>query len=157
MKRYFSVNQGLIGNYVNPSGYIHELITLYNTKNLWIIGRPNSEFSWFEGYGWQIAICGRCGGHIGWCFSTESSLSPKLFYGLSRENIVTSEKEQNENIFFTPQIENNENNENENNENENQNENEEIIQNNENSSENNENEIIQINLNENSNENQFKK
>ena len=29
-------------------------------------GLPTTDWSWFEGYSWQIAVCARCYAHLGW-------------------------------------------------------------------------------------------
>ena len=31
-------------------------------------GAASSEFSWFEGCRWRIALCAECGAHLGWVF-----------------------------------------------------------------------------------------
>lgn len=41
-------------------------------------GRPTTEHTWFAGYAWRIALCGRCGQHLGWRFERVDS----RFYGL---------------------------------------------------------------------------
>jgi hypothetical protein len=37
--------------------------------NVWLQGRPTTEWSWFEGYSWQICVCATCGEHLGWRFA----------------------------------------------------------------------------------------
>ena len=32
------------------------------------IGPETDEFTWFKGYRWRIAVCGRCQVHLGWRF-----------------------------------------------------------------------------------------
>lgn len=41
---------GPLNAYVNPSGYVHETITVYNTSGLALRGSPVKEHSWFPGY-----------------------------------------------------------------------------------------------------------
>lgn len=43
-------NEGPTGAYVNPSGFVHEIMTLYKANGLALIGRPGLEYSWFPGY-----------------------------------------------------------------------------------------------------------
>ena len=46
----FSMSEeGLLGAFVNPGGYVHETLTVYNVNNLSLIGRPSTEHSWFPG------------------------------------------------------------------------------------------------------------
>lgn len=49
-------------------------------------GRPSTQYSWFPGYAWTIAVCSACGEHLGWRF-TSSTKSPAAFYGLVRSAI----------------------------------------------------------------------
>lgn len=49
---------------------------------------PSTEFSWFPGYAWQIALCKRCQIHIGWRFtSTNPNMVPRIFYALAGKSI----------------------------------------------------------------------
>ena len=80
--------EGPQGTFVNPSGHLHETLTLFKARNLRLVGRPSSEYSWFPGYAWTITECLGCWSHIGWKFTaTQSKLSPQKFYGFSRKNI----------------------------------------------------------------------
>ena len=80
--------EGPQGTFVNPSGHLHETLTLFKARNLRLVGRPSSEYSWFPGYAWTITECLGCWSHIGWKFTaTQSKLSPPKFYGFSRKNI----------------------------------------------------------------------
>ncbi len=29
-------------------------------------GVPTSEFTWFGGFAWSLALCGNCNAHLGW-------------------------------------------------------------------------------------------
>ena len=74
--------------FVNPSGTLHETLTLFKARNLRLVGRASSEYSWFPGYAWTITECLGCWSHIGWKFTaTQSKLTPAKFYGFSRKNI----------------------------------------------------------------------
>lgn len=81
-------SEGPQGAFVNPGGHVHETLTLYRAKNLRLTGTPSTEYSWFPGYAWTIAECGRCFSHIGWKFTaTSRQLVPDKFYGFSRRSI----------------------------------------------------------------------
>lgn len=91
----FAMAKGNVNaNYCNPAGYIHETLTVHKTIDeevLRIVDRPSSEFSWFPGYAWQIAVCGVCSAHIGWKFTALTKhLKPKSFFGLSCKSLVVS-------------------------------------------------------------------
>jgi hypothetical protein len=44
-------SEGPLGAYVNPLGYVHEIMTLQKANGLALIGRATAEYSWFPGYG----------------------------------------------------------------------------------------------------------
>lgn len=80
--------EGPQGAFVNPGGHVHETLTLHRAKNLRLVGRPSTEYSWFPGYAWTIVECNGCWNHIGWKFTASSSrLAPEKFYGFSRKSI----------------------------------------------------------------------
>ncbi|CAF0745933.1 unnamed protein product [Adineta steineri] len=73
--------------YVNPSGHIHETLTVLQAKNIRLLGQEVAEHSWFPGYKWTIVQCRLCGSHLGWRFRN-SSLKPSTFYGLTRNGLI---------------------------------------------------------------------
>eukprot|EP01102_Stenamoeba_stenopodia_P005766 TRINITY_DN1649_c0_g2_i1.p1 TRINITY_DN1649_c0_g2~~TRINITY_DN1649_c0_g2_i1.p1 ORF type:complete len:525 (+),score=127.13 TRINITY_DN1649_c0_g2_i1:331-1905(+) len=82
---------GVVGTYVNPSGFVHETLTVRKAKGVIAIGRPTTTDSWFPGYGWTIAYCKRCQSHLGWRFdAVDKKLDPVYFYGIRRATILTS-------------------------------------------------------------------
>lgn len=79
---------GPMDAYVNPSGHIHETLTVYVSQGLIRVSRPSTEHSWFPGYAWTICECACCGRHMGWKFTaTKDSLTPKNFWGLTRSSL----------------------------------------------------------------------
>lgn len=85
----FSMSQsGPQGAYVNPHGYIHEMITVRKATSVYLNGRPSTQYSWFPGYAWTILQCSGCHCHLGWKFTASNkSLLPKKFWGLCRAAI----------------------------------------------------------------------
>ncbi|XP_031843037.1 E3 ubiquitin ligase component cereblon [Nomia melanderi] len=81
--------EGPLGIYCNRAGFIHDIVTLYSAQGLILSHHPPStEYTWFPGYAWTIAMCKNCNSHMGWKFTAvESFLKPKTFWGLSRQNI----------------------------------------------------------------------
>ncbi|KAL1455958.1 hypothetical protein WDU94_000720 [Cyamophila willieti] len=86
---FFMSASGPQGTYVNPSGYIHETITLYTADQIRVDSVLSTEYSWFPGYAWSVATCARCHCHVGWRFTAvQKSLVPKLFYGITKRAIT---------------------------------------------------------------------
>lgn len=85
----FSMSQsGPQGAYVNPHGYVHEMITVRKATGVYLNGRPSTLYSWFPGYAWTILQCGGCHCHVGWRFTaSDKALLPKKFWGLCRAAI----------------------------------------------------------------------
>ncbi|XP_055587816.1 protein cereblon-like [Uranotaenia lowii] len=82
--------QGVSSSYCNPSGFVHETLTVYRTvvRTVRTSTKPSTDFSWFPGYSWQIAICNACNNHVGWKFiATRRGYKPKKFYGLCGKSI----------------------------------------------------------------------
>lgn len=44
-------SDGPLGAYVNPSGCVHEIMTLFEADGLALVGHAIKEYSWFPGYG----------------------------------------------------------------------------------------------------------
>lgn len=42
-------SEGPLGAYVNPHGFVHEIMTLFKANGLAVIGNPVKEYSWFPG------------------------------------------------------------------------------------------------------------
>eukprot|EP00899_Mesostigma_viride_P010433 jgi/Mesvir1/19391/Mv10426-RA.1 len=69
-KDVFSLSMdGPVAAYVNTNGFVHEAVTVRHVSGLQLEGDPQTEHSWFPGYAWTIAYCGRCGEHMGWRFT----------------------------------------------------------------------------------------
>jgi len=88
----FSMSKdGPQGAYVNPGGAVHETLTLYKVSNTYTEGQPQTQFSWFPGYAWEMLICGMCNSHLGWRFTADpkhsGKLHPKKFYGITIRSI----------------------------------------------------------------------
>ena len=74
---------------MNNHGYNHEMLTVKKCWSVMTQGQPESQYSWFPGYTWQIINCPECWSHLGWCFrATRDELKPRMFYGLTKTAIV---------------------------------------------------------------------
>lgn len=79
---------GPMAAYVNPGGYIHEMLTVGRVSNLALQGRPSTENSWFPGYAWTILNCQSCHSHMGWRFTAvKRGVQPEKFWGLVRSGV----------------------------------------------------------------------
>lgn len=89
-KDVFSMaREGPLGMYVNPGGYIHEMITVYKADGLKTAGGPSTENTWFQGFAWTVVQCKYCTAHIGWKFTALSrGLVPQKFWGVCRSAIL---------------------------------------------------------------------
>jgi hypothetical protein len=68
--------------FTNPAGKVCRVMTVLRAESLLLAGPAVSEYSWFPGWAWRIALCARCGAHLGWRFEAEAGGSPPLFFGL---------------------------------------------------------------------------
>lgn len=82
-------SEGPLGAYVNPGGFVHEIMTLYKANGLALTGVPIKEYSWFPGYAWTISNCATCETQMGWLFTaTNKKLKPSLFWGIRSSQVA---------------------------------------------------------------------
>ncbi|KAI3935825.1 hypothetical protein MKX01_033009 [Papaver californicum] len=82
-------SDGPLGAYVNSHGFVHEVMTLYKTNGLALVGLPVKEYSWFPGYEWTITNCATCETQMGWRFTaTDKKLKPKSFWGIRSSQVA---------------------------------------------------------------------
>ena len=72
--------------FANPGGWVWEIVTLRDAPGALVHGRPTTEFTWFPGYAWRFAACGRCGQHLGWRY--DGPQEPPSFFGLIRDRLA---------------------------------------------------------------------
>jgi len=63
-----AVSGGHEHTFVNPAGMVFTVRLFRHTPGCRFQGSPSSEFSWFPGYLWRLALCGGCAQHLGWLF-----------------------------------------------------------------------------------------
>jgi len=61
----------------NPTGQAFTIGCFRSAPGCRVEGEAWRQYSWFPGYTWQIALCGRCACHLGWRFQADTR-----FYGL---------------------------------------------------------------------------
>lgn len=82
-------SDGPLNAYVNPHGFVHEVITVYNATGLALQGFPCKEHSWFPGYAWTITNCATCESNMGWLFTaTKKNLLPRSFWGIRSSQVT---------------------------------------------------------------------
>ena len=94
------LDTGSTGAFVNPHGYVHDMLTVSGGSNLFAQGAPVTRDSWFQGFAWQIAHCLSCFSHAGWLFTAapgaardaQGARLPKAFWGL-RQGSFTHDAE----------------------------------------------------------------
>lgn len=56
--------------FFNPTGIVFEIICVSRAPGCAVLGAASAEFSWFPGFTWRVALCGKCRTHLGWCFES---------------------------------------------------------------------------------------
>lgn len=80
---YLELAGGHTHVFTNPGGITYEL-ALYAHANCVIHGPATTEYTWFAGYAWQLALCSNCHEHLGWRYR---KLGGASFYGLIRQRL----------------------------------------------------------------------
>ncbi len=61
----------------NPAGWSFQVGCYAKAPGTLPLGNATSDHSWFSGYLWRFAMCGKCGTHLGWWY-----IGPDIFAGL---------------------------------------------------------------------------
>ena len=72
--------------FTNPAGFRFHVGCFARAPGCCGLGESTHENSWFTGYAWVVAVCSKCGLHLGWKFSGRSD----RFYGLILNRLVFS-------------------------------------------------------------------
>ena len=73
--------------FFNPAGITFEIRCFQSAPGAALQGTASTEFSWFAGHAWQIALCATCHTHLGWRFVGQSVSSE--FYGLIASRLLS--------------------------------------------------------------------
>ena len=79
--------RGPVAAFANPAGFLRRIVTVRVAESLTFAGDPTTNFTWFPGYAWTVALCATCGGHLGWRYDAVSGATPLRFYGLVTEAV----------------------------------------------------------------------
>jgi hypothetical protein len=71
--------------FANPHGHVFEIGCFAAAPGCAAVGSPTSDFSWFPGTLWQIAVCVACGLHLGWRYIQSDGVT---FYGLILDRLL---------------------------------------------------------------------
>lgn len=72
--------------FANPHGVVYDIALFAAAPGCRRVGPRSTEFAWFAGCSWQIAICGRCETHLGWHFAPDAGGAP--FFGLIADRLA---------------------------------------------------------------------
>ena len=82
-----TINGGHTHTFANPEGIVFEIACYGDARGCAYIGAASSEFTWFPGYVWRIAVCGYCQVHLGWRFTAADS---RFFHGLITSRLLVN-------------------------------------------------------------------
>ena len=72
--------------FANPHGLVFRIGCFRRARGCGYTGPLSNEFSWFRGYSWRIAVCGRCLNQLGWLFVSSADTA---FNGLILDQLST--------------------------------------------------------------------
>jgi hypothetical protein len=73
-----SIDGSRTHTFFNPIGIVFEIICFSAAPGCAIHGPASTNFSWFSGFTWRLALCRNCLAHLGWYFESSDS----FFFGL---------------------------------------------------------------------------
>jgi hypothetical protein len=71
--------------FANPHGLVFEIGCFRLAPGCIYSGKPVADFTWFSGYKWQLAACGKCLVQMGWRFVSSGS---QYFNGLILDRLI---------------------------------------------------------------------
>ncbi len=80
--RFAMPGHGPVASFVNPAGYVHEVMTVTAAPGAVWAGPRVPADSWFPGYTWRFGVCAVCEGFIGWYYEALAATPPATFWGL---------------------------------------------------------------------------
>lgn len=70
--------------FVNPGGVVHRIGCFALAVHLSYVGDPETAFTWFPGFSWQVADCATCRSHLGWIYRCRGD----QFHGLLLDKLA---------------------------------------------------------------------
>lgn len=71
--------------FLNPGGHVFRIGCFFEAEGCTAVGVPTAEWTWFEGFEWQVAICNQCNSHLGWFYR---SMDDRNFFGLILDLLI---------------------------------------------------------------------
>jgi hypothetical protein len=71
--------------FLNPGGYVFRISCFQSADGCISFGVPTKDWTWFEGFEWQVAICNQCNAHLGWFYRSSEEQN---FFGLIQDLLV---------------------------------------------------------------------
>ena len=81
------INGAHTHTFANPEGIVFEIACYRNAWGCGYVGSTSTEFTWFTGYAWRIALCLNCLVHLGWRFSAPDG---DFFHGLITSRLIAN-------------------------------------------------------------------
>lgn len=79
-----SVDGAHAHTFANPHGFVFRIVCFAQAPGAPCVGARSTEFSWFAGMAWTVAVCGGCGRLMGWRFAG----SERSFFGLIANHLA---------------------------------------------------------------------
>ncbi len=70
--------------FANPHGLVFHIQCYKDAWGCGYAGPSVAEFTWFPGYTWRVAVCGRCTVHLGWLYEAGGG---NRFHGLIADRL----------------------------------------------------------------------
>ncbi len=80
-----SYNGSFDHTFLNPAGNVFHIGCFKRADGCIVLGKASSEWTWFQGKSWRVALCGQCLTHLGWYYQAEDD-SP--FFGLILDALI---------------------------------------------------------------------
>ena len=71
----------------NPHGFVFHIACFAAAPGCEARSDSSTEYSWFPGYAWRVAVCRGCGEHLGWLFAG----GDVSFHGLIVDRLAETE------------------------------------------------------------------
>ena len=71
--------------FLNPSGSVYRIGCFYKADGCIVLGEASTEWTWFQGFHWRVAVCSQCLKHLGWFYTNKEESS---FFGLILDALV---------------------------------------------------------------------
>lgn len=85
-KQRVAVNGAHAHTCTNPHGITFHIGCFRKASGCTADGAGTTDYTWFPGYAWQVAYCGRCDTHLGWLFTSPDG----AFYGLITRRLTSA-------------------------------------------------------------------